>query len=69
MVKSLAVATVTGAILLGAPAISWAGWDEYWGQHHGRAPEPVTIIGLTLGVAGIVGGRLAWGRKSNRKRD
>ena len=72
MIRSLAVAAVVGGIVLGAPAVARAHWGD-WGDdndrtgHHGRAPEPATVIGLSLGVAGIVAARWAWSRKSNRK--
>lgn len=70
MNKWLGVAAVAGGIVLGAPAVAsahWGDWDDYGREHHGRAPEPVTVIGLSLGVAGIVAARWAWSRKSNRK--
>jgi hypothetical protein len=72
MIKSLAVAAIAGGIVLGAPAVARAHWGD-WGDdndrqdHHGRAPEPATVIGLSLGVAGIVAARWGWSRRSNRK--
>jgi hypothetical protein len=73
MIKSLAIAALAGACVLGAPAIAQAHGNQnnHWGDgddegskhHHGRAPEPATIVGLSLGVAGIVGARWAWRRR------
>jgi len=67
---------------LGAPSLARADQDKSGehgnrddrdrsgdhGEHHGDAPEPLTVIGLALGVGAIAVGRWAVGRKSTRKR-
>ena len=41
-------------------------WGQGGGGNHGQAPEPLTALGLSLGVAGIAAARLAASRKANR---
>ncbi len=65
-------------VVLGTPSLARADHDGEHGEDHDRgdrgggggghgAPEPLTIIGLGLGAAGIAGARWASGRKSSRK--
>jgi len=42
-------------------------WGQGGGGNHGQAPEPLTALGLSLGVAGIAAARLAANRKANQK--
>jgi hypothetical protein len=75
MLKRIAVSSIVTFLMLGAPSMAFAsgGWwgddnkGDKGGDHdHSRAPEPVTMIGLALGAAGIAGVRWAK-RKSARK--
>jgi hypothetical protein len=64
LVSIIAVATV-----LGAPSLARASHPH--GDHDSDdrgAPEPLTVIGLGLGAAGIGAARWAYGRRSSRKK-
>jgi hypothetical protein len=72
--------SMAALIVLGAPSLAHAAYGPWWSwggddDHDGksdrdekRAPEPVTVIGLALGVGGIAAARWAVGRRSARKR-
>jgi hypothetical protein len=68
MRKLLASAAIAATVLLGGPIAAYADGDH--GNHGGghSAPEPITIVGLALGAAGIGAARWAWGRRSGRRR-
>jgi hypothetical protein len=76
MLKPIAVSSVVAFLILGGPsvALAWGGHDDHGDNgggkgdddHGNRAPEPITIVGLALGTAGIVGARWVY-RKSTRK--
>jgi len=58
MVKLIAMMSVVGVVVLGAPRMALAGGGHDHGDHdrddrHGAAPEPMTIIGLALGAGAI----------------
>jgi hypothetical protein len=67
MIKVLALFSIVGVVVLGAPSPTLA--DDRADsaanhRHHEAAPEPVTAIGLALG-AGVIGlARRASKRKS-----
>jgi hypothetical protein len=58
--------SMAALIVLGAPSLAHAAYGPWWSW--GGAPEPVTVIGLALGVGGIAAARWAVGRRSARKR-
>ena len=68
--------SMAALIVLGAPSLAHAAYGPWWGgdddhksdRDERRAPEPVTVIGLALGVGGIAAARWAVGRRSARKR-
>jgi hypothetical protein len=73
----LVSSSIAAMIALGAPSLAHAdGKGDHEGKngdnddHHrrGDAPEPVTVIGLALGVGGIAAARWAVGRRAARKR-
>jgi hypothetical protein len=66
MSKVLVHSMVAAAVFLSAPTVAYA--DPGGVPHHDQAPEPVTILGLALGAAGIAAARWAYGRRSSRKR-
>jgi len=81
MLKPIAVLSVVAFLILGGPSVAqaWGGHhddDDHGGNDNGggkgdddhgnRAPEPITIVGLAVGAAGIVGARWVY-RKSTRK--
>jgi hypothetical protein len=63
MSKMLCQSMVTVAVML-STAVAYA---NPGGVPNHSAPEPVTIIGLALGAAGIAAARWASGRRSSRK--
>jgi len=59
-----------GAAVLGTPSVAQAHHDGHDRGDRGgghSAPEPLTVIGLGLGAAGIAAARVASRRKSSRK--
>jgi hypothetical protein len=70
MVKLIALLSVAGAMMLGAPRVAWAGDHDRDDRadrddHNKKAPEPITVIGLALGAAAIGVARWAYKRKSS----
>jgi hypothetical protein len=73
MIKLLAPLSVVGVVMLGAPQMALAHGGDHdrddrndhdSDDHHGKAPEPLTVIGLALGVGAIGVARWASKRKS-----
>lgn len=65
--KQVVVSMVMSLFVLGIPSIALAHHHEDTDHHEGteRAPEPVTMIGLGLGAAGV--GVVAWVKRRSKR--
>jgi|HubBroStandDraft_4_1064222.scaffolds.fasta_scaffold674416_2 hypothetical protein len=65
MTKLFALLSVVGVMMLGAPQLAYAVDHDRDDRddHHGAAPEPLTVIGLALGAGAIGVARLVSKRK------